>query len=42
VIWSQAVVITIAYRAITFWVPLAVGAWAFRNLHLDRKKEEPA
>jgi hypothetical protein len=42
VIWSQAVVITIAYRAITFWVPLAVGAWAFRNLHLDRKKEESA
>ncbi len=42
VIWSQAVVITIAYRAITFWVPLGVGALAFRNLHLDRKKEEIA
>lgn len=42
VVWSQAVVITIAYRALTFWVPLGIGAWAFRNLHLDEKKEEPA
>ncbi len=33
--WSEAVVITLAYRAITFWLPLAVGAWAFRFLHLD-------
>lgn len=33
--WSQAVVITLAYRAVTFWVPLAVGAWAFRTLHTD-------
>jgi len=31
--WSQAFVITLAYRAVTFWVPLAVGAWAFRSLH---------
>ncbi|MBL8050504.1 MAG: flippase-like domain-containing protein, partial [Anaerolineales bacterium] len=31
--WSQAVVITLIYRAITFWFPLAVGAWAFRTLH---------
>lgn len=31
--WSQAVVITLIYRAVTFWVPLAVGAWAFRSLH---------
>lgn len=42
VAWSQAVVITIAYRAITFWVPLGIGAWAFRNLHLDQTKKEPA
>jgi len=42
VAWSQAVVITIAYRAITFWVPLAVGAWAFRSLHLKKAKEELA
>ncbi len=31
--WSQAVVITLTYRAVTFWIPLAVGAWAFRSLH---------
>jgi len=40
VVWSQAVVITIVYRAMTFWVPLGIGALAFRNLHLDKKKEE--
>ena len=42
VIWSQAVVITIVYRAITFWVTLGVGALSFRSLHLDKKNEEPA
>ena len=31
--WGQAVVITLIYRAVTFWVPLAIGAWAFRSLH---------
>ena len=31
--YSQAVVITLTYRAVTFWVPLAVGAWFFRSLH---------
>jgi len=30
---SQAVIITLAYRGITFWLPLAVGAVAFRALH---------
>ena len=41
VAWSQAVLITIVYRAMTFWVPLGAGALAFRNLHLDKitKKE---
>lgn len=34
--WSQAVVITIIYRAATFWLPLGVGAWAFRALHKER------
>ena len=34
--WSQAVVITLIYRAVTFWVPLGVGAWAFRTLHKER------
>lgn len=33
--WSQAIVITLAYRAVTFWLPLGVGAWAFRSLHAE-------
>jgi uncharacterized protein (TIRG00374 family) len=33
--WSQAVVITLAYRTITFWFPFGVGAWAFRSLHSE-------
>lgn len=39
VVWSQAVVITLAYRAVTFWVPLGVGALAFRYLHLGNDRE---
>ena len=39
VIWSQAVVITLTYRAMTFWLPLAVGAWAFRSLHLGNSEQ---
>jgi uncharacterized protein (TIRG00374 family) len=35
--WSQAVIITLAYRGITFWFPLGVGALAFRIL--NRSKE---
>jgi uncharacterized protein (TIRG00374 family) len=35
--WSQAVIITLAYRGITFWVPLGVGAAAFRILDRDGK-----
>ncbi len=31
--WSQAVIITLAYRGITFWFPLGVGAIAFRILN---------
>jgi glycosyltransferase 2 family protein len=38
--WSQAVVITLTYRAVTFWLPLAVGAWTFRSLHT--RVEEPS
>jgi uncharacterized protein (TIRG00374 family) len=34
--WSEAVIITLAYRGITFWFPLGVGAIAFRTL--NRKK----
>ncbi len=38
--WSQAVVITLTYRTITFWVPFGMGAWAFRTLHTGG--EEPS
>ena len=31
--WSQAVIITLAYRGITFWFPLGAGALAFRALN---------
>jgi uncharacterized protein (TIRG00374 family) len=37
--FSQAVIITLAFRGLTFWLPLAVGAVAFRILHLEM---EPA
>jgi len=30
--FSEAVIITLAYRGVTFWLPLAVGAVAFRAL----------
>jgi uncharacterized protein (TIRG00374 family) len=33
--WSQAIIITLAYRGITFWVPLGVGAIAFRILNKE-------
>jgi uncharacterized protein (TIRG00374 family) len=33
--WSEAVVITLAYRGITFWIPLAFGATAFRLLQRE-------
>jgi uncharacterized protein (TIRG00374 family) len=35
--WSEAVVITLAYRGITFWVPLGLGAVAFRMLEREKK-----
>ena len=35
--WSQAVIITLAYRGITFWFPLGVGAIAFRILNRTKK-----
>ena len=35
--WSEAVIITLAYRGITFWFPLGVGAIALRHLNRDRK-----
>lgn len=33
--WSQAVVVTLAYRGITFWFPLGVGAISFRTLNRE-------
>lgn len=33
--FSQAVIITLVYRGFTFWLPMAVGALAFRGLHLE-------
>ncbi len=32
--FSQAVIITLEYRGVTFWLPLAIGALALRSLHL--------
>lgn len=37
--WSNAVLITLTYRAFTFWIPLAVGAFAFRILHLEKNNQ---
>ena len=38
--WSQAVIITLAYRGVTFWIPLGVGAIAFRMLNRSEKPLE--
>jgi hypothetical protein len=35
--WSQAIIITLAYRGITFWLPLGIGAVAFRMLNRQSK-----
>lgn len=37
VAWSDAVIITLAYRGITFWLPLGFGAVAFRMLERETK-----
>lgn len=34
--WGDAAVVTLAYRAVTFWMALAFGALAFRTLHLEQ------
>jgi len=36
--FSQAVLVTLLYRGITFWLPLGAGAIALRFLHLDSPK----
>jgi len=33
--YEAAVVVTLAYRAVTFWFLLGAGAWAFRRLQLS-------
>jgi uncharacterized protein (TIRG00374 family) len=40
--FSQAVVITLMYRGITFWLPLAIGAGALRSLHLGAQRTSQA
>ena len=35
--WSEAVIITLAYRGITFWLPLGAGAVAFRMLERENR-----
>lgn len=35
--WSEAVLITLAYRGITFWIPLALGAASFRMLQREKR-----
>ena len=40
--FSQAVIITLSYRGITYWLPLAVGALAFRSLHLKSARSPGA
>ncbi|MCF6278081.1 MAG: flippase-like domain-containing protein [Anaerolineales bacterium] len=34
--WSQAVVITLTYRAVTLWFPLGLGGLAFRSLQREK------
>lgn len=35
--WSQAVILTLAYRGITFWIPLGLGAVSMRLLDRETK-----
>jgi len=35
--WSEAVVVTLAYRGITLWIPLGVGAVAFRMVQNEKE-----
>lgn len=39
--WAQAVIITLAYRGITFWLPLGLGAIALRLLEREKAKATP-
>ena len=39
VTWNMAVLVTLAYRGVTFWVPLLVGIWAFRLINSRKSKD---
>jgi uncharacterized protein (TIRG00374 family) len=39
---SQGLIVTLAYRGITFWIPLGIGAIAFRMTEGSKKKEKTA
>ncbi|HUH95720.1 MAG TPA: lysylphosphatidylglycerol synthase transmembrane domain-containing protein [Anaerolineales bacterium] len=36
--WGSAILITLAYRGVTFWLPLLVGVWAFRMINSNKVK----
>lgn len=36
--WSQAVIITLAYRGITFWIPLGIGVFALRWVERENRE----
>ena len=38
---SQGLIVTLAYRGITFWIPLGVGAIAFRMTEEEKKGKKP-
>ncbi len=40
--YEAAVVVTLFYRAITFWFMLAAGAWSFRRLHFSESRRGSA
>jgi hypothetical protein len=40
--FSQAVIIMLEYRGITFWLPMAIGALALRSLHLGTSNTSAA
>jgi len=39
--FSQAVIVTLVYRGVTFWVPFALGALALRLLHASSRAPVP-
>lgn len=38
--WGDAILVTLAYRAVTFWLVLAFGALAFRSLSMNNHPAE--